>query len=227
MWLEDALKVVSQAHSELFLGSKGETRRAPPSARDAAVTSEDVHPAHPTSSRVRHNPFETRVGAANAADRLGRHLGARSAERGGVGGRATQSRFKHRFHPYATADHIYIAGAASAFKTPPRTRARLFFLGLRATATGRAGLDSRTLCSRRSWQSRGTRRRLASRHTPRGAARTASASATETRARLRLLSAPAFPRRRRRVGGASSRRAPPRCGPRAGSCPPAASRRRT
>ena len=128
MWLEDALKVVSQAHSELFLGSKGETRRAPPSARDAAVTSLDVHPAHPTSSRVRHNPFETRVGAANAADRLGRHLGARSAERGGVGGRATASRFAHRFHPYATADRG--AGAASAFKTPaPHARAAFGFAG--------------------------------------------------------------------------------------------------
>ena len=128
MWLEDALKVVSQAHSELFLGSKGETRRAPPSARNAAVTSEDVHPAHPTSSRPRHNPFETRVGAANAADRLGRHVGARSAERGGVGGRVTASRFAHRFHPYATADRG--AGAASAFKTPaPRARGAFGFAG--------------------------------------------------------------------------------------------------
>ena len=124
MWIEDALKVVSQVHSELFLGSKGESRRAPPSARNAAVAAEDVHPAHPTSSRPRHNPFETRVGAANAADRLARHVGARSAERGGVGGRATASRFGHRFHPYATADRG--AGTAFAFKTPA-PRARLAF----------------------------------------------------------------------------------------------------
>ena len=124
MWIEDALKVVSQVHSELFLGSKGESRRAPPSARNAAVAAEDVHPAHPTSSRPRHNPFETRVGAANAADRLARHVGARSAERGGVGGRATVSRFGHRFHPYATADRG--AGVAFAFKTPA-PRARLAF----------------------------------------------------------------------------------------------------
>ena len=120
MWIEDALKVVSQVHSELFLGSKGESRRAPPSARNAAVAAEDVHPAHPTSSRPRHNPFETRVGAANAADRLARHVGARSAERGGVGGRATVSRFGHRFHPYATADRG--AGVAFAFKTPAPRR---------------------------------------------------------------------------------------------------------
>ena len=124
MWIEDALKVVSQVHSELFLGPKGESRRAPPSARNAAVAAEDVHPAHPTSSRPRHNPFETRVGAANAADRLARHVGARSAERGGVGGRATASRFGHRFHPYATADRG--AGTAFAFKTPA-PRARLAF----------------------------------------------------------------------------------------------------
>ena len=124
MWIENALKVASQVHSELFLGSKSEPRRAPPSARNAPVATEDVHPAHPTSGRPRHNPFETRVGAANAADRLARHVGARSTERGGVGGRATASRPGHRFHPYATADRG--AGTAFAFKTPA-PRARLAF----------------------------------------------------------------------------------------------------
>ena len=205
MWIEDALKVVSQVHSELFLGSKGESRRAPPSARNAAVAAEDVHPAHPTSSRPRHNPFETRVGAANAADRLARHVGARSAERGGVGGRATVSRFGHRFHPYATADRG--AGVAFAFKTPARARA--WRSGTRATATGRGGADSRTLCSRRSWARRGTRRRLASQAPPRGAARTASARATRiSRPDLAATAFPRFPRRLRRGGGVSSRPPP-------------------
>ena len=137
MWIENALKVASQVHSELFLGSKSEPRRAPPSARNAAVATEDVHPAHPTSSRPRHNPFETRLGAATSADRLARHVGARSAQRGGAGGRATASRYGHRFHPYATADRG--AGTAFAFKTPA-PRARLAF-GEAGDGDGPRGID--------------------------------------------------------------------------------------
>ena len=192
-----------------------------------------TRPSHPRTCtpRIRH-----RVGLGTTLSRRG---SARRTRRIGSGDTSA------RGPPSAAA---WVGGPprrgsrTASTRTPPRTaaraqprrlkpppRARAGRLGSRATATGRAGLDSRTLCSRRFWQSRGTRRRLASRHTPRGAARTASASATATR----FSAAPreAFSRRRRRVGGASSRRAPRlvlvRFGPRAGSCPPAASLRRT
>ena len=119
MWIEDAVKFISK---EVFFV---DPRRAPPSQRNAVVGAFDVQPGHATSSRAfAQNPFETRVGAANAGDRLARPFGAWPSERAGVGGRATASRvLANRFHPYATVER---RTTGNVFKTPA-PRARLAF----------------------------------------------------------------------------------------------------
>ena len=118
MWLEDVVKpFVKVISKEVFWVD--DPKRAPPSQRNAVVGSKDVQPGHATSIRQNlSNPYEG--GAANAADRLLQHVGARSAERGGVGGKVTASRIlAGGYHPYTTGGIRF----GNNFKTPaPRTR---------------------------------------------------------------------------------------------------------